>query len=149
MLEDKNPKNQYGDSGSMKTFCSTCGSKKASDISGSSDEIDDSDKDSDNSTKDDQHNKCTSTHAYNASDGRSPDGMSVDTSQMTQETSTISDSMSNPEQAFARLFIQNPDFLTRFLESNPEIKTTPGESNTPSQKVDPQEALTAGDEAIL
>jgi hypothetical protein len=51
----------------------------------------------------------------------SPQDISVDTSQ-TQETSTISDSMANPEQAFARMCIQNPDFLERFLRSNPEIK---------------------------
>jgi hypothetical protein len=73
--------------------------------------------------------------------------MSVDTFQVTQETSTISDSLSNHAQAFAKMCIQNPDFLTRFLQSNPEIKAvTPGESNTPTQKADPQEASTEGNE---
>jgi hypothetical protein len=47
--------------------------------------------------------------------------------------------------------IQNPDFLTRFLKSNPEIKAIiPGASNIPQQNKDPQEASkSAGNEAAL
>jgi hypothetical protein len=80
-----------------------------------------------------------------------PEDLSVNTSQ-TQEPSTISDSMANPEQAFARMCLQNPNFLARFLESNPEIQTDlPGTSHPPDTKTDPQEAspMDKGDEASL
>jgi hypothetical protein len=77
--------------------------------------------------------------------------MSMDTS-YTQETSTITDSMANPELAFAQMCIQNPGFLTQFLQSNPVIKQdTTSASNTPTQKMDHQEASTneGSNEALL
>jgi hypothetical protein len=157
MLDDDNPKNQYGDSGSVKTFRSACRSKKPIDIPDSSDEEDEEDKDSDetktpkrayrNSSKLDDPPKTKDKKT----EGKSPGDMSVDTSQ-TQETSTISDSMANPEQAFASMCIQNPDFLARFLQSNPGIKpAVTGESETPAQNKDPQEASPNedGDEVSL
>ena len=144
MLDDENPKNQYGDSGSVKTFRSACRSKKPIHINSSSDEEEDSDEERK------RQYETTSQKQSRATEGKRPGEMSVDTSQ-TQETSTISDSTANPEQAFARMCIQYPEFLTRFLTSNPEIKSvTPGASNTPSQKSDPQNAIpNEGDEASL
>jgi BRCT domain type II-containing protein len=139
MLDNQNPKNQYGDSGSVKTFRSTCRAKKPIDITNSSDEEEDSEDNRKNDHRKLAHKKS------------SPGNMSVDTSQSTQATSTISESLSsNPEQDFARMCVQNPDFLKRFLQSNPEIKTvTSGASKTPPQNADPQEASTEGHEASL
>jgi hypothetical protein len=147
MLDDENPKNQYGDSGSVKSFKSTCQSKRPIDIT-SSDEEDDDDSDDMNhfipaTQIRKKHNKPIEMHI--------PEDLSVDTSQ-TQEPSTISDSMANPELAFARMCIQNPDFLARFIKSNPEIHTDlPGTSPSPAPNKDPQEASPTdqGDEASL
>jgi hypothetical protein len=142
MLDDENPKNQYGDSGSVKSFQSTCQSKRPIDIT-SSDEEDDYSVEDDNNRVRQKQTKTFDRHV--------PEDLSVDTSQ-TQEPSTISDSLANPEHAFARMCIQNPDFLARFLQSNPELQTDiPGASQTPAQKTDPQNAapIDDGDEASL
>jgi len=147
MLEDEKPKNQYGDSGSVKTFREK---DKVIEIE-SSDEEDDpvENKEEEVQTNNDESNKnlTTSKSTPKEKPTETVHGtMSVDTSQ-TKE-STLSDSMTNPEQAFARMCLQNPDFLSRFLTSNPEIKSSTGES-TPSTKKDPPKASSKkeGDEA--
>jgi hypothetical protein len=149
MLDDENPKNQYGDSGSVRTFRSACRPKKTIDMTGTSDE-EESDQDSDQAKHEGKSTQEKNTSKEQEID--SPGDMSVDTSQ-TQETSTLSDSMNDPEQAFKNMCIKNPDFLARFLKSNPEIKAIPtpsGESKTPAKTQDPQEASTTkGDEASL
>jgi hypothetical protein len=81
-----------------------------------------------------------------------PKDLSMGDTSQTQEPSTISDSMANPELAFARMCIQNPNFLARFIKSNPEIHTDlPGTSPSPAPNKDPQEASPTdqGDEASL
>jgi hypothetical protein len=137
----------------VKTFKSACRSKEPTETTRNSGEDTDVDEDSDSTkNKSDDRNRKPGKipKGKEMMTDISPQDISVDTSQ-TQETSTISDSMANPEQAFARMCIQNPDFLERFLRSNPEIKAViPGASNTPSQQVDPQEASSnEGNEASL
>jgi hypothetical protein len=152
---EENPKNQYGDSGSVKTFRSACRPKKPRDTN-SSDEEEDKGVDIHEASNPQQNDRSNNSEQEKRSKKKppeltSPRDMSVDTSQ-TQETSTISDSTANPEHAFAQMCLQNPDFLARFLQSNPAIKPAiPGASNTPPQKTDPQEATPRedGDEASL
>ena len=149
MLEDEQPKNQYGDSGSVKTFREK---DKVIEIGSSDDEEDapTTNKDEEIPTK---ANESSNLISPKATPKEKPTEtvhgtMSVDTSQ-TKE-STLSDSMKNPEQAFARMCLQNPDFLARFLTSNPDIKTaSTGESKTPAKNTDPQNASQQeeGDEA--
>jgi hypothetical protein len=135
MLEDENPKNQYGDSGTVATFRDK---DKVIEINSDEEEEPANDKEDEVQKKvkgssSEQQSKDESTEAIHGT-------MSVDTSQ-TKETSTLSDTTANTEQAFERMCLQNPDLLARFLKSNPGIKTVPsGESKTPSQKTDPRKA---------
>jgi hypothetical protein len=146
MLEDQHPKNQYGDSGSVKTFREQ--DDKTIEIDSSSDEESNNDK----SKEADKTRKNKESHQETGKEPKptqSPGNMSVDTSNNTQETSTLSDSMVNPEQQFAKMCLQNPDFLARFLKNNPSAqKEVNGESKTPAQKKDPLKASQEeGDEA--
>jgi hypothetical protein len=146
MLDDENPKNQYGDSGSVKTFKSACQAKKTIDLLSSDEETDEE--------KDKEEGKDEPKIAAKSNKGEGnegPRGLSIDTSTATQETSTLTQDTStisestNPEQAFAQMCIQNPDLLAKYLKSKSE---QPGESNTPAQNTDPRKAsLPEGDEA--
>jgi hypothetical protein len=79
-----------------------------------------------------------------------PSDMSINTDTSdteAQETSTITDSTLNTELAFEKMCLQNPEFLLRFLQSNPQ--STIGESATPTNQTDPHNAYpnVEGDEA--
>jgi hypothetical protein len=110
MLDDDNPNNQYGDSCSVKSFRSTCQPKRAIEKADSDEETDYEQEKEDNrkkkaklkSTKEEIKKREAYKQGINMTNkqGKSPEDMSVDTS-YTQETSTITDSMSNPELAFA------------------------------------------------
>ena len=67
----------------------------------------------------------------------------------TQETSTITENTPSPKQTFENMCRQNPDLLQRFLLSNPHMATArnPGESETPNQHTDPQNAPFQQEEA--
>jgi hypothetical protein len=141
MLEDKNPKNQHGDSKTVGTFRDkdkvieiNSSDKEEEPVNDKEDEVQKKVKGSSKQLKSEKEMpKDESTEAIHGT-------MSVDTSQ-TKETSTLSDSTANPEQNFARMCLQNPDLLAQFLKSNPDIKTVPsGKSKTPSQKTDPPKA---------
>jgi len=139
MVDNENPKNQYGDSGSVKLFRSTCQPKKPIDITS---------KEEDEEAQDDKEASKQPTKTTNI-----PEDLSVNTSQ-TQERSTISDYTANPEQAFARMCIQNPDFLAHFIQSIPALQTKiTGASHTPAQQTDPQDVSSnmndKGDEVSL
>jgi hypothetical protein len=133
----ENPKNQYGDSGSVKTFKSTC--KKPIDVDSSDDEDEEEEEDD---------SKKTTPKEKEKTEG--PGEISI-TSQ-TQETSTISDSMANPEQAFAKMCLQNPELLMRYLKGNPEIQAATSEPTTLPKTTDTQKAIPTeedGDECSL
>jgi hypothetical protein len=139
MLEDENPKNQHGDSGTVTTFrdkdkvIEINSDEEEEPVNDEEDEVQKKVKGSSEQRSKKETPKDESTEAIHGM-------MSVCTSQ-TKETSTLSDATANAEQAFERMCLQNPDLLARFLKSNPGIKTVPsGESKTPSQKTDPLKA---------
>lgn len=105
MLDHDNIKNQYGDSGSVKSFRSACQPKNSVDLT-SSDEEEESDTDVEDAAAIVVKKKET------PDEGNVPEDLSVDTSQ-THETSTISNSMANPEHEFARMCMQNPELASR------------------------------------
>jgi hypothetical protein len=117
--------NQFGDSGSVKTFRSLCHSLY------NKDNHDDDSRANDESESDRLANRK-----------RRPGEMSIE-SESTQATSTLTDSTNNPEEAFLKLCQANPNLLQNFLQSNPQLKiaaTNPGTSEYPGQQMDPPQA---------
>jgi hypothetical protein len=117
--------NQFGDTGSVKTFRSLCHSLY------NKDNHDEYSTDNDASEADLPVNRK-----------RCPGEMSIE-SASTQATSTLTGSTNNPEEAFLKLCQANPNLLQNFLQSNLQLKiaaTNPGASEHPGQQTDPPKA---------
>jgi hypothetical protein len=153
------PLNQYGDSGSVKTFRSSCQPKTLSDNT---------------SVEEEEERSSTAKHKAATAKGlkkifHTPDDMSVNTlnsDNITQETSTLTDSETHPERAFAKMCLQNPDFWLvsykathktpvkpqhrpnkRFLKMPLKVKAMRQKSNVASQRRNRTHVGTVSNEA--
>jgi hypothetical protein len=127
--EEAHPTNQYGDTGSVRSFRSSCQPNISIEL--------------ESSDKEDETSKGARANQANTDSNKpnKPSDMSINTDTSNteaQETSTITDSTLNTELAFEKMCLQNPEFLLQFLQSNPQ--STIGESATPTNQTDPHNA---------
>jgi hypothetical protein len=118
--ENARPNNQYGDTGSVKTFRSACN------------EIPD-DLTDDGSAVSSEFDKANSKAKSRSS---SPDSLTIDTAEETQTTSTLTADTKGMEHSLEQMMLNNPDLVQKFLAKN-SIRDTQLDDNSKTTAVSP------------